>query len=141
MGYLSPWEIIGYQNRLDSVRQNYQSQTAGTQYNREMLDLNNTRNVYDMAQGFDRQANSLPGSFVRRGLLNSGMAKRAWTDYGSNRLRAEDRQRENYTKQYNQYGAMDQTARDNYGTSWSGIETERAAQASERATYLDGNQG
>lgn len=64
--------------RLGMDQNQYQSETIGNAYGRQRGDL---------VRQFDQMRDRIPGRMARRGLLNSGIAQKAWSDFSSDRAR------------------------------------------------------
>lgn len=136
--YLSPWEIAAYQGRNDQLTTQYQNTLASSAYQRARLGLRNQMNKDDANYSWDQQRAKLPGSYVARGLLNSGIYKGALGDYATRRLKSDARREFDYTDQLGQIDLGDQNAGNTYNTGLSGIAAEQAARRSELATQLRG---
>lgn len=136
MEYLSPWEIANYQSRNDQYTTNYQNQLAQSAYQRARLGLQNDRGRNDLAYQFDQQRAQLPGSFVGRGILHSGIYGNAMDQYATGRFKAFDNLNFNYTDQLGQMDLQDQQAATTYNTGLASTASEMAARRAELATQL-----
>lgn len=134
--YLSPWEIAAYQSRSDQAGTNYQNFLAQDAYRRAQLGVYDQRNRDRLGQQFDQARGRLPGSFARRGLLSSGIYKRALTDYATSRTQAFGDLDLNYTSQLGGFDVEKQGQTGTYNTTLAGIEAEKAARRAQLATQL-----
>ena len=141
MAYLSPWEIIGYQNRIDQNASGYNTAEASRDYDTRMLGINQERDQYDLGLQQQRNIDALPGSFVRRGILNSGIYQKAYGDLANQRATQTSRLNTDYTNRGARLTAQGGSNYNNYSQTLAGINAESTARQAEVATYLDGNQG
>lgn len=94
---LGPEDIQYFTSARNRVQQSRdlalgtQGMTGQIQFERTQLGLDKAQAVADLARQWDQLRNRLPGSFARRGLLNSGIAARGLKDYGVDRTLAESR--------------------------------------------------
>lgn len=134
--YLSPWEIANYQSRNDQYTTNYQNTLAGTAYGRARAGLQNDRARNDMNYQWDQSRAKLPGSYIGRGILNSGIFGNAMDQYATGRFKAFDNLNFNYTDQLGQMDLQDQQAATTYNTGLASTASEMAARRAELATQL-----
>lgn len=136
--YMTPWEIAAYQNRTDQAGTAYQNSLAQDTFSRSMADVYFQRNSDRLGQQFDKSRSQLPGSFARRGLLNSGIYQQALTDYANSRQQAFGDLNFDYSNQKGQLDVNKQGFTNTYNTSLTGVEAEKAARRAELATQLRG---
>jgi len=141
MAYLSPWEIIAYQNRIDQNASGYDTAEASRAYNTSMLTANEGRDRYDLGLQQQRSIDALPGSFVRRGLLNSGLYKRAYGDLANQRATQTSRLGTDYANRGARLTAQGGSNFNNYTQTLAGINAESTARQADLATILEENRG
>ena len=135
--YMSPWEIAAYANREDQLRTNYQNSLATSAYGRARAGLQHSMAYDSMTRDFNRQRERVPMSFVGRGVLHSGMYKRALSDYADSRLRGLTNLDLGYQDQMGGFDLQDLNSANTYNnTGLTNISAERAARRAQLAAQL-----
>jgi len=88
MTYLPPAEANAYENVRRRARDTYQGSLAGIESQRGDLQAANAFNVGQVGRRWDRTRTRVPGRFIGRGLMNSGLYRRGLQEYGENRMAA-----------------------------------------------------
>lgn len=138
--YMSPWEIAAYDSRESQVRTQYKNSLAGTQYQRADYGIDFQRNKDRLGAQFAQSRARLPGGFVSRGLLDSGLYKQGLVDYANQRQQRFGDLQYDYGKNLGRLGLQDTQAGNSYNTGLSSIESERLARRSELASQIRGIQ-
>lgn len=90
MAELNPEDFNYFRQARRRVDQTYQLGLGQNQYQREVVGNAYGRQRADLVRRFGQMRDRIPGSFARRGMLNSGMHQKAWADFASDRARSYD---------------------------------------------------
>lgn len=82
---LDPMQELAYDDQVRRLRESYQRQLARQDYERNYYTSQNAAQRDALAQQFFNARQRVPYSYSGRGLLSSGLYKKAITDYLDNR--------------------------------------------------------
>lgn len=87
-GNLDPQDYNWFRTSNRKINDTYQLGASQNQYQQDSLRNAYARQQGDTARQFTQARSRLPGSFARRGMLNSGAYQRALTDFATARSTA-----------------------------------------------------
>lgn len=133
---IDPITEASLNNRMSSVRSTYEQALARSTYAKSMLDIDQSNTLAALEKNWFNARQQLPGAYAARGLLNSGVYKKALADFASEKQTAFDMTRFNYQKQRGAYDIEQQNAQNEFNTQNAAIEAERAARRNQMAAQL-----
>lgn len=128
---LTPEDYAAYGSQRRNIDTQYGIGLANNQYSQDTLRNQYARQIAQVGAQYAQQRTQLPGSFAKRGMLNSGNYQRALTTFAQNRGQALGDVNANF---YDQLGAYAQQKSALDTTRAGGISDIDAAQAARSAT-------
>lgn len=101
---LSPTEQESYARRRRQATQQYGRGIAGLEFQRGQIGADYQKQFRNVGQQFDQQRKQIPGSFINRGLANSGLYQNALKQYAQFRGQAVG---DLYGQQQQDYAGLD----------------------------------
>lgn len=129
--FISPEEEYGFNSRRRQARRAFKDQRAALKYQKNTLKTNQAADQRSLGREWDTMRSKLPGSYVGRGLMNSGIWGQGLTDYGLNRDSAYADSARNYQTQYGDIRLQKHQSKRDYMTQMADIaEQEKMRRAS-----------
>lgn len=136
--FLSPDELNYFQTGIRRLQQNYNLNNAQNIYNQKTLASEYSNNRSNLIDQFAQLRNQIPGQFIQRGLINSGLYAQGIGDYANQRARALGTGALQYQNQLGglRIGQHQLGLTENYGIN--ALKAQRAARISTLAASLGG---
>lgn len=138
MTWIDPAEQAGWDNRRRRATNQYQIGQAQSTFNRGQLTANRGIETGNLAKQYDRMRTRLPGSYAKRGMLNSGIYGQGLQDYGSDRVGAFGQLAQRYASQFGQLDLSDQAATTTYNDNIGDIYDQERIRRSQVAAAIRG---
>lgn len=135
---LPPEEQNSYSNRRRQATTTYGQRRAQSEFDRSGVQANQGIDVRNLAQRFDEMRRNLPGSFNRRGMLNSGLFAQGMQDYGSQRLQQAGDLQRRFQQMLGNLNLQDQRADQDYYSQVADLDTQEAMRRAQIAAQLRG---
>lgn len=135
---VSPGEVMNWNGQRADARQNLMATKAQTLYQRQLGDLQYSRNLKDMGRQFDQQRVGIPTQFARQGTLRSGLYQRALQNYGLDRLGALNGLQLAHMGGQGGLVLQDRGAEDQYASALQRILGEQYARQAQQAAGIGG---
>jgi hypothetical protein len=121
------------QNHLDTT---YKQGLATNQYQRGNADLDYQQQLAALQRRYDQARDRLPGSYIGRGLLDSGIYKQGLQDYANARLQDTTDLQQRYQRQQQGFDLQNSQLTDTYNQASTDLENQRKARRQAIASSL-----
>lgn len=138
MTYLEPSESFAYENRRRRARDTYQVGVAGLESQRSNTLQNEGLATSDLSRKYTQMRERLPGSFVRRGVMDSGIYKRGLERYAQARQGDQANLSARYQQMLSDLALQGQAQGVNYSNTLGAVDDEEAARRAQLAAALKG---
>ena len=138
MGYytLTPEDYQLYATKASNLRSNYQRTLAQNAWERGQASSEYNTARTGLTTQFDRQRFQLPGQFVGRGLLDSGIYQQGLSDYASDRTNAFQALSTGYARKKGEISQSSQNALTGMNTGLALNEAEKQAKRAQLASQI-----
>lgn len=135
---VSPAEIMNWNNQKAAARQNMLAGQAQNLYQRQLAEMDYSRNLADFNRNADKARLQIPGRFAHQGMLHSGLYLKALQDYAQARLGGLSGLQSQYQRQAGGSILQHRGYQDAYDTDLMRILAEQYARQAQAATQLGG---
>lgn len=135
---VSPVEVQNWNNQKSASRQNMLAGQAQNMYQRQLAEMDYSRNLGDFNRQADKTRMQIPGKFAQQGTLNSGLYLKALQDYAQARLGGLSGLQGQYQQQAGGGILQHRGYQDSYDTDLMRILAEQYARQAQAATQLGG---
>lgn len=135
---VSPAETMNWNNQKAGARQNLLAGQAQNLYQRQLAEMDYSRNLGDFNRQSDQTRRGIPGQFARNGTLRSGLYLKALQDYAQARLSGLSGLQSQYQQQMGGSILQRRGMEDEYGTDLMRILAEQYARQAQAATQIGG---
>lgn len=133
---LNPLDLVQYDTRGNQLRNQYGQGQAQNTYKRSQLDISHQRAVDQLGQQFYDFRQKIPGSFIGRGLLNSGLYSHALSEYSRKKLQGQNDLNLDYSGQVGGLDLEKLGLEQNLSGGLAGLEAEKQARRAQLAAQL-----
>ena len=138
MTYLDPTEVSAYDNRRRRARDTYQIGLAGIENQRSNMLQNEGLETKNLAHKYTNMRNRLPGGYINRGVMDSGIYKRGLENYAYNRQAEQSSLAARYQQMLADQALQGQAAGVNYSNTIGAVDDEEAVRRASIAAALKG---
>lgn len=138
MTWIDPAEMAAWDGRRRRATNQYQVGQAQGQFNRSLGKQNQGIETRNLTQQYGQMRENLPGSYARRGMLNSGIYGRGLQQYGTQRTTAFGDLASKYQQQFGQLDLTDQANTVNYNDQLGDINDQERVRRAQLASALRG---
>jgi hypothetical protein len=138
MVFIDPVEQESWDNRRRRATDLNQSQRAQFEFQRGNIQQRQGLDTASLARRFDRMRAQIPGRMAARGLANSGIYKRALTDYGTDRQAASAELAARYQEMLGNNLYQQQQSQINYSNTIGDIDDAERIRRAQIAASLQG---
>lgn len=137
---ISPQQQLAFQQGRSNARQNLLRNRASSTYQRGLAKQNYTDQTADFNIQQNRTREQLPGSFIQRGVFNSGIYRRALRDYAVDRLMGQRNLQRGYQNRMGELALQERGYEDEYSQTLSNLYLSQQAAQAQMASALRGLQ-
>lgn len=135
---VSPGEVNNWNSQRSAASQNLLGQHAQSLYQRQLSEMDFSRNLGDFNRNADQQRLQLPSQFLQRGGLTNGLYRSALGRMTQERLSGLSGLQNRYQAQQGGFILGDRGAEDEYANTLMRILGEQYARQAQAATGIGG---
>lgn len=135
---VSPAETMNWNSQRTAAQQNLLGSKAQGLYQRQLAEMDYSRNLGDFNRQADRARTQVPTQFAQRGMLQSGLYLQALQRLAQDRLSGLSGIQNQYQAQQGGFILGDRNAEDEYANNLMRILAEQYARQAQTATQIGG---
>lgn len=135
---LNPDEVLSYGNRRRAALSSWGNQTAQIDLASKNADQGYSQRVAGATRSWNQGRSRLPGSFIRRNLMNSGLYGRGLQDFNTARNESFGQLAQDFYNQKAQYGMQRNAIDQQYYSQMMDIDEQERFRRAQKAAELQG---
>lgn len=135
---ISPAETMNFNNQRSAAQNNLLGGKAQNLYQRQLAEMDFSRNLGDFNRQADQSRLQIPGGFAQRGTLNSGLYLKALQRYAQDRLSGLSGLQGQYQAAQGGFILGDRGLEDQYADNLMRILAEQYARQAQVASQIGG---